>query len=68
MSDAANDQAQSETYMVEVIGPDGITHHLGPFRRRDDAEGWIAQNARHLRGCAEHNPTLVDVFVGLAKP
>lgn len=31
-------------YMVEVIGPDGLKHHVGPFKLRADADAWIAQN------------------------
>jgi hypothetical protein len=31
-------------YMVEVIGPDGLKHHVGPFKLRQEAEDWIAQN------------------------
>lgn len=32
--------------MVEVIGPDGLAHHIGPFKSRDDARAWIARNSR----------------------
>jgi hypothetical protein len=32
-------------YIVEVIGGDGVVHHLGPFKDHDAAEAWIAQNA-----------------------
>jgi hypothetical protein len=31
--------------MVEVIGRDGLVHHVGPFKSRDDANAWIAQNS-----------------------
>jgi hypothetical protein len=31
--------------MVEVIGRDGLVHHVGPFKSRDDACAWIAQNS-----------------------
>jgi hypothetical protein len=31
-------------YIVEVNGLDGLKHHVGPFRRREEAEAWIAQN------------------------
>jgi hypothetical protein len=31
-------------FMVEVIGADGLKHHVGPFKFRADAEAWIAQN------------------------
>ena len=34
-----------ELYMIEVIGDDGLAHHLGPFQTRDAAESWIAANA-----------------------
>ena len=29
---------------VEVIGHDGLPHHVGPFRSRVQAEEWIEQN------------------------
>ena len=28
---------------VELIGPDGLVHHVGPFKSNADAEAWIAQ-------------------------
>ena len=28
---------------VELIGPDGLVHHVGPFKFNADAEAWIAQ-------------------------
>jgi hypothetical protein len=31
--------------MVEVIGRDGLVHHVGPFKSHDDARAWIAQNS-----------------------
>jgi hypothetical protein len=31
-------------YMVELIGFDGMKHHVGPFKYLADAEAWIAQN------------------------
>ncbi len=30
---------------VEVLGPDGLAHHVGPFKSREHAEAWIAQNS-----------------------
>lgn len=33
-------------YIVEVVGSDGIRHHLGPFRQRKEAQRWIAMNTR----------------------
>jgi hypothetical protein len=42
----ANNSPSMDTYMVEVIGHDGIAHHVGPFRTRAHAECWIAQNTR----------------------
>ena len=31
-------------FMVEVVGPDGLKHHVGPFKSRQEAKAWIAQN------------------------
>ena len=36
--------AEPGEYIVEVIGQDGLKHHVGPFKCRADAEAWIAQN------------------------
>ena len=30
---------------VEVIGPDGLTHHVGPFKTQAQAEAWIELNS-----------------------
>ena len=30
--------------MVEVIGQDGLRHHVGPFKSHADAQAWIAEN------------------------
>jgi hypothetical protein len=46
MVEAVNDPTTNEGYMVEVIGHDGVVHHLGPFRSRADAEAWMEQNTR----------------------
>jgi hypothetical protein len=37
-------------YIVEVVGADGILHHLGPFQQRVDAERWIRLNDKARRG------------------
>ena len=34
-----------ESFMIEVIGNDGLVHHLGPFKTREAAEAWMAQNS-----------------------
>lgn len=31
--------------MVEVIGPDGLVHHVGPFKSHADAQAWIKRNS-----------------------
>jgi hypothetical protein len=31
--------------MVEVIGQDGLVHHIGPFKSHADAQAWIVQNS-----------------------
>lgn len=36
--------APAGEYIVEVNGQDGLKHHVGPFRLREEAEAWIAQN------------------------
>jgi hypothetical protein len=44
-----------ESYMIEVVGNDGLVHHLGPFKSREAAESWMAQNAStQLCGVQEH--------------
>ena len=49
--------------MIEVIGHDGLVHHLGPFKSRDAAEAWIAQNAGS-QACGDHgHPLLSDARV-----
>lgn len=45
---------------VEVIGPDGLVHHVGPFKSNADAEAWIAQAA------PEKGPRQDDVAKGFA--
>jgi hypothetical protein len=30
---------------VELIGPDGLTHHVGPFKTHALAEAWIELNS-----------------------
>ena len=41
-------------YIVEVIGHDGIAHHLGPFRERAHAERWIEQHSQERFDGALH--------------
>lgn len=36
----------SKEYFVEVIGPDGVIHHIGPFEQLAGAKDWIAQYER----------------------
>ena len=31
--------------MVEIIGADGLAHHVGPFKSQADAQAWIAHNS-----------------------
>ena len=35
---------KSGGFIVEVVGQDGIIHHVGPFRLRAHAAHWIAQS------------------------
>jgi hypothetical protein len=32
-------------YYIEVVAPDGLAHHIGPFPRRSNAQAWIRQHA-----------------------
>lgn len=45
--------------MIEVIGNDGLVHHLGPFKSREAAEAWIAQNAA-TQCCDDQGHALLD--------
>ena len=36
----------STQYFVEVVAPDGLKHHVGPFKQLARAKDWIAQNER----------------------
>jgi hypothetical protein len=45
--------------MIEVIGRDGLVHHLGPFKSREVAEAWIAQNAAP-QCCNDQEHTLLN--------
>jgi hypothetical protein len=49
----------SQGVMIEVIGDDGLVHHLGPFKNRREAEAWIAQNAPTL-GSGDHAHSLLS--------
>ena len=40
------DARPAREYIVEVVGPDGNRHHLGPFRYRREAQHWIDVNTR----------------------
>ena len=46
-----------ELHIVEVVGRDGLVHHLGPFKSRAAAERWIAQNAPP-QCCCDHEQTV----------
>ena len=35
----------SNKYYVEVVAPDGLSHHIGPFERRSSAHEWIKQHS-----------------------
>lgn len=35
----------AEKIFVEVLGADGLLHHVGPFSSHEQAEDWIAQNS-----------------------
>lgn len=37
--------APADKFFVEVLGPDGLAHHVGPFKSHAQAEEWIVQNS-----------------------
>jgi len=41
----ANDLRRADSFYVETVGPDGLKHHVGPFKGRRRAQDWIEQNA-----------------------
>ena len=49
---APNSVTAKDAVLVEVIGPDGLFHHVGPFRDVSVAEDWVAKHpsppTRHL--------------------
>jgi hypothetical protein len=42
-------------FIVEVIGHDGMVHHLGPFRKRAHAERWIEQHTQEPFVATQHS-------------
>ena len=40
---AARKVRMANKFYVEVIGADGLKHHMGPFKLRTQAKQWIAQ-------------------------
>ena len=45
---APNSVAPADAVFVEVVGPDGLFHHVGPFKDISVAEDWIAQHSAPL--------------------
>jgi hypothetical protein len=41
-----SDTTPHAEHFVEVIGSDGILHHVGPFKLLCDAQRWLEQNAQ----------------------
>ena len=37
--------AKASKIMVEIIGPDGLVHHVGPFKSYAAARAWIVRNS-----------------------
>ena len=40
----ASDINRADAFYVELVGPDGLKHHVGPFEGRRRAEDWIIHN------------------------
>jgi hypothetical protein len=45
----------SNQYYVEVVAPDGLAHHIGPFEKRSYAREWMKQ---HSGVCPVPNPDI----------
>lgn len=55
--------------IVEVIGPDGLVHHVGPFKSREHAEAWIMQNSPEAAQLQDDTAgTVASASFGNSKP
>ena len=45
MTAAPTSRQATEQVFVEVIGADGLAHHVGPFETTARAEEWIERNS-----------------------
>jgi hypothetical protein len=52
-------------YYVEVVAPDGLAHHIGPFAERSAAQAWIRQ---HVNGRDPLQNASVDVTEKFSGP
>ena len=64
-------QTNADEVFVEIIGPDGLAHHVGPFKTSAQAEEWIKLNSNDATH-PQHKPDQkITVAVGgnaLLKP
>jgi hypothetical protein len=71
MSGTHSSSQSAGQVFVEIIGLDGLAHHVGPFKSPAHAEEWIELNAG-VGACAQHSPDRKITFAaggaGLAKP
>jgi hypothetical protein len=61
----------SEQVFVEIIGPDGLAQHVGPFKTSAQAEEWIELNSGDTTGQQQKSDQKVTVASGgnaLLKP
>jgi hypothetical protein len=45
MTTTPTSRQATEQVFVEIIGADGLAHHVGPFETTARAEEWIEQNS-----------------------
>ena len=45
LTDKKRTSGPQEEFFVEVVGHDGLAHHVGPFKSIEQAQEWIAQNS-----------------------
>ena len=63
-------QPNADEVFVEIIGPDGLAHHVGPFKTAAQAEEWIERNSNDASRPQQKSDQKVTVSGGnaLLKP
>lgn len=62
MSGTHSSPQNVDQVFVEIIGVDGLAHHVGPFQSPAQAEEWIERNSTVER-CPQQTPDQKVTFV-----